>query len=211
MLLKQLGSVFSAVPPVYARPPETSSPTAGPSSRVQAGSPGQNARIPAGASTAEVRCKVSQHSLGLTKQTQQQPPPPPPARPGFGLPPIQTDVCTSVLPEYPSDSRPYPNTDLRRPLQAILRRSSRIPASPPCHTPNHLSPLRPPAHLAHRNHRRCRPDRIRDRRARTLSRLCRPPTALRYLNGHTSLPLTCTMYIMIHRSRKPLRRRSNSP
>ncbi|WWD17812.1 hypothetical protein CI109_102255 [Kwoniella shandongensis] len=121
ILLRQLTAVFSAAPPVYAKPPESASPA-------------QTSRSPI-ASTS------SPQPVQMQSQTQAGQPPPPPARPSFVPPNLQPEL----LPQY----RPAPTPPPHSFPQSHSRQSSgafappQPPATPPQHPGSPPVPSRP--------------------------------------------------------------------
>ncbi|WRT64208.1 uncharacterized protein IL334_001137 [Kwoniella shivajii] len=92
-IINQLISIFSITPPVYAKPPESSSPAPAHLSRNQISSPIQSRPQPS-----------SQPQQHYNVQATQSQPPPPPARPAFGPPPTQ-----EILPQYRPAPTPPPH------------------------------------------------------------------------------------------------------
>ncbi|WWC86316.1 uncharacterized protein L201_001189 [Kwoniella dendrophila CBS 6074] len=123
-ILKHLIAIFSAAPPVYAKPPEPSS----------ASSPAQSSRSPI-SSPVQPRQPVQQVQI-------QSQPPPPPARPGYGPPPIQTH---DMLPQYRPAPTPPPHPFTQSQAQGSHSRqsSATYPATPPPHPASPAIPNRP--------------------------------------------------------------------
>ncbi|KAK8865990.1 hypothetical protein IAR55_001140 [Kwoniella newhampshirensis] len=118
-LLRQLTSVFSTAPPVYAKPAEATSP--------------------ATASRSPIASTSSQIPISVQMQTGQ--PPPPPARPTF----VPTNLHPEVLPQY--RPAPTPPPQLFQPSHS--RQGSGVyvapqaPATPPQHPASPPVPTRP--------------------------------------------------------------------
>ncbi|OCF55393.1 ESCRT-I complex subunit TSG101 [Kwoniella mangroviensis CBS 10435] len=112
-ILRHLTNIFSAAPPVYAKPPEPSSPAQ--SSRSPISSPSQPRSQPR-----------PQASI-------QGQPPPPPARPGFGPPLTQNpDVLPQYRPAPTPPPHPFPQgTHSRQSSATYPGTRPQHPASPP--------------------------------------------------------------------------------
>ncbi|WWC58645.1 uncharacterized protein I303_101189 [Kwoniella dejecticola CBS 10117] len=126
-ILKHLTTIFSAAPPVYARPPEPS-----PSSSSSSAQP-QPLRSPI-SSPVQPRAGAQPNRSGQ--------PPPPPARPGY-VPPIQTQES---LPQYRSAPTPPPHPFAQQqPQQGLHSRqsSATYTGTPPQHPASPPIPNRP--------------------------------------------------------------------
>ncbi|WWC66415.1 uncharacterized protein I206_100317 [Kwoniella pini CBS 10737] len=107
-ILKHLTSVFSTVPPVYARPSESSSSSA------------QSSRSPI---SSPVQPRIQSQAIGQAPQ-----PPPPPARPGY-VPAKQTQES---LPQYRPAPTPPPHTFTQQGSHS-RQSSATYPGTPPQH------------------------------------------------------------------------------
>ncbi|ORY23215.1 UEV domain-domain-containing protein [Naematelia encephala] len=117
MLLRQLTSIFSAAPPVFARPPENTvrSPVVNSASGSQSPPP----PAPSRPGTANRQTSMTSPTVSPAQ------PPPPPARPSFAPPQIQTEF----LPQYQPAPNPPPHT--ASPLSTSRQASASYPARPP--------------------------------------------------------------------------------
>ena len=149
MLIRQLTSIFSVTPPVYAKPPDTAGQavngqTSSSSPSGYAGSSGPSVR------TQPVSPSAREGSeYPLIKQPTQ--PPPPPARPQIGPPPVATEVSSGTqcpdLQLISSSYRAINPSRLHHPIHfhnnvylnlRLLHQDSTIPS--------HQHPIRLPSH-----------------------------------------------------------------
>ncbi|GFZ43579.1 hypothetical protein JCM24511_01299 [Saitozyma sp. JCM 24511] len=106
-LLKHLTAIFSASPPVYARPPEQSTASPSRPSVVTQMSP-----QPTGARAAQSPATLPTSPTRNVQQPGQ--PPPPPARPGF-MPPGMPETLPQYRPAPTPPPHPYPPNNVQTP------------------------------------------------------------------------------------------------
>ncbi|WVW82373.1 hypothetical protein I302_104380 [Kwoniella bestiolae CBS 10118] len=114
-ILKHLTSIFSAAPPVYAKPPEPAS------------SPAQSSRSPV---SSPSQPRMQPQPQPQPQHAVQGQPPPPPARPGYGPPPSQTQN-PEMLPQYRPAPTPPPHPFPHAQGSHSRQSSATYPGTPP--------------------------------------------------------------------------------